>query len=148
MNTFETLTNPITITMDGAPVAKARGRFARGHVFTPQATRDFQYSFGWAAKAVMANRKPFACAVKITALFELPIPASWPERKRGGAITGVIKPTARPDIDNYVKAALDAINGIAVIDDAQIVELTAVKRYGINPKIVLTISPVAEASPP
>jgi Holliday junction resolvase RusA-like endonuclease len=33
-----------------------------------------------------------------------------------------------------VKGALDAINGIVVNDDSQVVEIEAHKRYGIDPK--------------
>ena len=146
MTFAETLGNPITITLDGAPIAKARARFGGGRVFTPEKTRDFQYSFGWTAKAVMANRKPFACAVKITALFELPISVSWSERKRADAITGTLKPSGKPDIDNLTKAVLDSCNAIVFTDDALIVELRATKRYGVNPKTVVTISPAAESS--
>jgi Holliday junction resolvase RusA-like endonuclease len=126
---------------------EARARFGRGHVFTPKTTSDFQYSFGWAAKAQMVGRRPFACAVTIVALFELAIPRSWSERKRAEAITGLILPTAKPDLDNFVKAAIDAINGIVVIDDAQITEIGARKIYGVSPKTIVTIGPLSGESP-
>jgi Holliday junction resolvase RusA-like endonuclease len=131
---------PITITFEGAPVPKGRARFGGGHVFTPKATRGFQYDFGWCAKAAMAGRKPFQCAVKITALFELTIPAARSARARADAVAGLILPTAKPDLDNLVKAAIDACNGIVFADDAQITEIGAEKIYGIAPKTVLTIS--------
>lgn len=37
--------------------------------------------------------------------------------------------TARPDIDNYLKALFDAFNGIVYKDDSQIVQLKASKEY-------------------
>ena len=43
--------------------------------------------------------------------------------------TGVVWPTGRPDTDNITKAALDALNGMVVRDDAQVVEIAATKRY-------------------
>jgi Holliday junction resolvase RusA-like endonuclease len=58
-------------------------------------------------------------------------------------MAGDIRPTSRPDLDNYVKAALDAINGIVIADDALVVELEACKRYGPDPKVVLTVTPLA-----
>ena len=38
--------------------------------------------------------------------------------------------TKKPDADNLAKAILDALNGVAYPDDAQIVKLTVRKRYG------------------
>jgi Holliday junction resolvase RusA-like endonuclease len=48
----------------------------------------------------------------------------------------------RPDADNYVKAALDAINAIVVADDSLVVEIDAVKRYATVPQLVITITPL------
>lgn len=132
-------TTPLTIAMDGPPIAKTRARFGRGHAYTPAQTRSFANDFGWAAKAAMAGRTPFTGAVKIIARFELPIPASWSARKRADAITGEIHPTAKPDLDNFLKAVLDAINGIVVGDDAQVTEIRASKIYSLAPKTILTV---------
>jgi Holliday junction resolvase RusA-like endonuclease len=79
-------------------------------------------------------------------LIELPIPASWSKRKAADAITGHIRPTSRPDVDNYLKAILDAINSIVIADDAQVVEVFAKKKFGIAPKMLATIYPLEAAS--
>jgi Holliday junction resolvase RusA-like endonuclease len=129
--------------MDGVPVSKARARFGCGHVYTPAPTRGFANDLGWSARAAMGGRKPITGAVRITALFELPVPATWTEKRKAAAIVGNIMPISRPDLDNFVKAALDAINGIAIVDDAQVVEISARKIYGVNPKTVVTISPLS-----
>jgi Holliday junction resolvase RusA-like endonuclease len=39
------------------------------------------------------------------------------------------RPTTRPDIDNYAKLVLDALNGFVWADDSQVVKIEAVKRY-------------------
>ena len=36
----------------------------------------------------------------------IPIPKSWPKYKHEQARQGEIKPTGKPDIDNFIKAAL------------------------------------------
>ena len=133
---------PITVIYDVTPQAKGRARFGRGHAYTPQATVDYQHDLGWCAKAGMGGRKPIIGSVKITALFELPVPASWSKARRAAAIAHNVRPTGKPDLDNYIKAALDAINGIVIADDAQGVEINARKVYGINPKVVLTVTPL------
>jgi Holliday junction resolvase RusA-like endonuclease len=79
--------------------------------------------------------------VRIELLIELGVPTSWSERKRAAAISGDIWPAGKPDLDNLAKAGLDACSGILIADDAQIVELRAVKKYG-EPKLVLTVWPL------
>lgn len=130
---------PVTIVFDGPPRAQARARFGRGRAFTAPATRQFQNSFGWQARAAMIGRQPIAGAVALTVRFELKVPRSWSERKRTDAIIGLIPPISRPDLDNFLKAALDACNGIVFADDAHITEISAKKIYGVSPKTVFTI---------
>ena len=73
---------------------------------------------------------------------ELPIPASWSQKKRASVVTGDVLPISRPDLDNYVKSGLDSINEIVIRDDCQIVEVRARKRYSNVPKLVMTIFPL------
>jgi Holliday junction resolvase RusA-like endonuclease len=135
--------NPLTIVIGGAAVPKGRPRMTRrGHTYTPEATRNHERTVGGAARAAMAGRPPITGAVKLAAVFELPIPQSWSERKRGDAITGAVLPAARPDLDNFVKALLDGINGIVVRDDGLITDLHARKRYSVDPKTVVTVTPL------
>lgn len=140
---------PITVVLEGCPRGKERPRFGKGHAYTAPATREFAYDFGWRAKAAMAGRRPLKDAIRIVALFELPIPISWSKRRRADAIARLIRPTGKPDLDNLLKLAIDAINGICVDDDAQIVEISAKKVFGVNPKTVVTIFPYrTEHTPP
>jgi Holliday junction resolvase RusA-like endonuclease len=48
-----------------------------------------------------------------------------------------MRPLTRPDIDNYCKAPLDALNGIVWRDDSQVVELTVSKFYSSRPRLEL-----------
>jgi len=49
-------------------------------------------------------------------------------------------PCVRPDLDNYAKACLDAMNGLCFADDAQVVRLTAQKSYAVEPGWLVTIA--------
>lgn len=138
---------PVTVTIDGTAVAKGRPRVTRrGFCYTPSRTRKYEAHGRLAAQMAMEGRPPIAGPVKLVALVELPVPTSWSRRKTSAAIVGDLRPTTRPDLDNFLKSALDAINGIVIGDDCQIVELEARKKYGVDPKFVLTIVPLAPAS--
>mgnify|MGYP001592175909 FL=1 len=78
---------------------------------------------------------PFVGPVKATICFVFEHPKSY-SAKRKAATTW--KDT-RPDLDNHIKELLDALNGLAYHDDAQIVEIFARKRYGSPSGVTITI---------
>ena len=51
----------------------------------------------------------------------------------------------RPDLDNYVKAFLDASDKILFKDDGQIAAMTAQKLYSLNPRIEIVIERMSDA---
>jgi Holliday junction resolvase RusA-like endonuclease len=134
---------PVTVVVDGVAVAKGRPRFVRktGVAFTPAHVRKYESAARFAASVAMDGRPPLSGPVRLELLIVLPIPTSWSRKRRLAAIGGLIHPTSRPDLDNYIKLC-DALNAIVVIDDSQIVEVRARKRYGEAPKLVATIFPL------
>ena len=138
--------DPVTVIIAGPPVAKARPRATRrGFVYTPAHTRKYEAHGRLAAQIAMDGRPPIDVPVRIELLVELPVPALWSRRKTADAITGHIRPTSRPDVDNFLKAFLDAISTIVVADDGQVVEVYAKKKFSVAPKIA-TIFPL-DATP-
>lgn len=105
---------------DVTPLAKGRPRFTRqGRCYTPAATRSFEERLKQAA--IFSWRKaPLTGPLALKVTFSFPRPKSV---KRP-------YPVSRPDLDNYLKAALDALNGVLWVDDAQMVDILARKRYG------------------
>jgi Holliday junction resolvase RusA-like endonuclease len=109
----------ITVPVRGPAAPKRRPRFTRtGFIYSPAKTRKYEAHGRLAAQLVMGDRPPLSGAVCLAALVELPIPASWSKRRTAAAIVGGIRPTSRPDVDNFLKSAMDAINGIVVADDS------------------------------
>lgn len=122
------------------PVAKARPRVTmRGgyaRAYTPKKSADFEKLVASLCPATEPMTGPLHLSIK----FMLPIPKSWSKAKQRAAESGEIMPTSRPDIDNYVKAIMDSLNGIAYADDSQIVSLNAQKVYSAEPGIDIIVA--------
>lgn len=76
--------------------------------------------------------------VRIQAVYGIPQSATNADRTR--MATGQKRPTKKPDCDNIEKVIMDALNGIAWHDDAQVVDIKTVKVYGEKPCVDVKIS--------
>ena len=54
-------------------------------------------------------------------------------------MTGVHRPIVKPDLDNYTKSILDALNGLIWDDDAKIVHMELDKFYSEQPRIEIEV---------
>lgn len=116
---FEVMTEPIPL---------ARPRVVRGHAYLPSRSRDYKQILQQAASYVMRNWQPLTgelfCRLNFYRKFNT-------SSRRFG------------DIDNHVKAILDALNGIVFVDDAQIISILANKHTDRSePRIEIEISTV------
>lgn len=105
----------------GRPRAAVRGKFVS--FYTPKKTVEFEKKVRMAAlqylKRGLPKFKPVNGQVLMTLNFFF---------KRAKTVTGTPH-TARPDLDNLVKAVLDGLNGVLFEDDSQVFMLVASKRY-------------------
>jgi Holliday junction resolvase RusA-like endonuclease len=101
------------------PVPKGRPRFSRGKVYTPPKTKEFEKLVRKMASEQYRNG-PLRDAVSMTVVFIIKKPKSVKREY----------PTVKSDLDNYIKSLCDALNGIAFVDDSQIIEINASKKYG------------------
>lgn len=133
----------VEIIVAGKPLAKGRVRFVRatGRAFTPERTVNYEGRLAAEAAVMMAGRPPVEGPVAVRLEVWLPIPASWSNKRQFEADIGLSRPTGKPDVDNYVKI-LDACNHIVWIDDSQVVELTAFKRFSHNPYLKITVDSI------
>jgi len=126
----------------GEPVGKGRPRFARqgGFVktYTPKKTANWEQEIAQAAKQAMGSQEPLDTPVALSVRVYKTIPVSWSKAKRQQAESNAMKPIGKPDLDNYIKAIMDAGNGILWVDDSQVCELHSVKSYG-SPRIEVTV---------
>jgi Holliday junction resolvase RusA-like endonuclease len=129
----------VVFTVPGAPASKGRPRFDRrtGRAYTPETTVTAENWIRWHATQEVED--PFTGALVVVIAAHFPIPKSWPKSKKADAANGYLRPTTGKDADNIAKACCDAMNGVAYIDDAQIVELHVTKRYSDEPSTIITI---------
>lgn len=142
------MTEPVTISLLGAPVAWARARLGKQNVhYTPTPQRNCAAALRIAAHNAMQGRKPFTGPIVMSLRAEFPIPTSWPKREQQAALLQKILPSKRPDLSNIAKLIEDALNTVVYRDDALIVRYdTLEKIYSDEPKIVVTIREIGEAS--
>ena len=135
----------IDIFVRGEPVAWDRAGRAKGWSYTPAKQREAMRTLQWEARRVMALQKPLEGPLSATMIFEYNWPASMSKRLRTSP-EGLWK-KSRPDLDNLVKLVCDALNTIVWLDDAQIVLLTAIKRYGDIPSVSIIVGSTCYSSP-
>lgn len=134
----------IVIEVIGKPVPKGRPRLAMGvhtvFAYTPLKTRLYESVLHEEAKIQMGNAKPCTgyCAVRVMVTLEPP--PSWSRARKEDALARRIRPTSRPDLDNYIKIACDALNGVVFKDDSQITAITATKSYGSPARIRIEVA--------
>ena len=128
-----------TITINNVAQPKKRPRFSRktGRIYTPTSTQKWEYEVREAASRAIPG--PITGPVEVEMLFIFPRPKNriWKRKPMPREWK-----TTRGDIDNYIKAVLDGLNGIAFKDDAQIVSLSAQKVIAAGdeiPRVIIHI---------
>ena len=117
--------------VEGNPQGKARPRFSHrtGTVYTPSKTAKYEKQIRKAFIAAGGKIIPADCYVSVAVNAYFHIPKSYTKGKRLACIHNVNRPAKKPDIDNTLKAVLDALNGVAYEDDRQVVEAICRKYY-------------------
>ena len=129
------------LTIPGEPVAKGRPRVCKWGTYTPIKTVNYETlvkelfimeHFGKMLEGQIA--------MTVTAYFGIPKSAS--KRVRADMLSGIARPTKKPDVDNLIKIIADALNGLAYNDDSQIVLAIIEKWYSDIPRVEITIEEV------
>ena len=132
----------IAIFIPGPPVGFARTRRSKsGHLFTPEKQRDYAEAIGNIAASRMEG-EPYSGPVLMQLRATYSVPESWPQKKKDAARWK----TSKPDCDNIVKLAKDAMTKIVYRDDAQVVKVVAEKVYGQPEGLTITVQPIVETA--
>ena len=129
--------NELVAVIHITPTAKARAKAmtVKGHSFkyTPKKTRDAEKEIRFAIREKVVADGPFTAGIPLSlfAVFYLVKPKSQSKK--------ITLPVKRPDLDNYLKLLLDALNQYAIPDDSQIVDIDAHKKYDSTARIELRV---------
>lgn len=134
----------VIFTVPGEPQGKARARTCGGHTYTPEKTvlyenlikTEYARQCGNRKFATLSDGTAQPVAVRIEAVYG--IPKSYSKKKRERALNGELAPTKKPDADNIAKVVCDALNGVAYVDDTQVIDLRVFKRFG-EPCVTISI---------
>ncbi len=126
----------------GKPQGKARARTTKFGTYTPGETVLYENLIKVCYRQVSDYISDKPLHITIDAVFE-PV-KSVSKAQREAMLSGLIKPTKKPDIDNIAKVVLDALNGVAYRDDTQVIELDLIKSYGPFAKLNVIVREVTE----
>ncbi|MFT9452382.1 RusA family crossover junction endodeoxyribonuclease [Liquorilactobacillus ghanensis] len=114
-------------------------RYGKGiRLYDPKKVVAFKQNLGYAAKFKFKH-EPIAKPIRIEIKFFRALQKSLTKNERARRLSHVHRPIVKPDLDNYIKSTLDALNGIIWVDDNLIVDLNAHKYYSDNPRIELEV---------
>lgn len=123
----------VSFRVPGTPIPKGSARSyvsKRGKLSTVQSNRDklvpWEAAVAWRAKA--AGLRPHVEPCSIALVFTMPRPKGH-YGARGMRPSAPQSHTTKPDLDKLIRAVLDALTGIAWMDDSQVLEISASKRY-------------------
>lgn len=127
----------------GKVVAKERPRMGKnGHVYTPKETREYETLIRDKAREAMKEQglTQFAAEVCVHLTIHDKIDPALPDWVKRIAEAGYIHKTDGGDIDNKLKAVLDALNKVVYADDRQVIQSFKVRKYSPFEGFDLTIT--------
>lgn len=131
-----------SFTIPGKVQAKQRPRFNGKFAYTQRETVAYE---NWVKTCYLEKykgqkllEKPLK--VKIIAYYD--IPKSTSKKKQKMMLDNEIFPTIKPDADNIAKSILDSLNGIAYLDDKQVVKLIVEKYYATIANVAVMIEEI------
>lgn len=135
----------LQFTVLGRPRGKGRPRFGNGRTYTDKQTLEYERLIATRAGEAMRYwpEGVVSTPVSVRIVVYKGIPASWSKTRRQRAMMGGEIP-GKPDLDNVAKAVLDALNGVAYVDDVQVVKLAVSKHYSDEPRIEVSVREMLE----
>jgi len=117
--------------VEGVPIQQGSMRYVgNGRMIHNKAVELAAWRANIANAAKLAGCTPILDPIEITMKFRVKRPKSV---KRD-------YPTVAPDLDKYIRGALDGLTGVAYHDDSQVIDIKAQKVYSEAPGVDIEIS--------
>lgn len=113
------------ITFEVNPCPASRPRVTRWSTYYPKRYTKFKKDMQALTSEMETTLSKNLLSVHVD--FYIKMPKSWSKKKTEKLANTYCSNNS--DIDNYIKAILDALNGVLFIDDRQVVEIFARKIY-------------------
>jgi crossover junction endodeoxyribonuclease RusA len=123
----------ITFSVNGKPIQQGSMKVINGHVLHAKGSELIYWRSAIALEASRHISKMYEGAIRLEIGFRMEKPKSV---KR-------TYPTKPPDLDKLVRSVLDALSGVAYVDDGQVTEIAANKAYGVA-GVDITVIPLEE----
>ena len=125
----------------GKVVGKGRPRINTntGITYTPTTTKDYETLIQQYFLIKYPRYRPIENRIKVEIVAYIGIPKSTPKKSIESMLDGTISPTKKPDIDNIVKAILDALNKFAYNDDNLVCKIDVEKKYSLEEKVYIKV---------
>lgn len=131
-------------TVPGGPKGKQRHRTtSNGRTFTPSQTVNYENLVIMCFKQKYHDAPPLTGELCFNMVSYFPIPKSTSKKKHAEMLARKIRPTKKPDFDNMLKIASDALNKIAFDDDKQVVESHYYAYYSDRARTEITIKEIS-----
>jgi Holliday junction resolvase RusA-like endonuclease len=110
----------IAFKVEGKPIQQGSMRAFNNRIVHNKSVELMAWRSLVGQAAVRAGCTPIDGAITITLRFRYERPKTVSRRL----------PTVPPDLDKQIRSILDALTGVAYVDDSQVVSITATKEYG------------------
>lgn len=135
----------ISFSVPGKPRGQGRPRFGNGRAYKKGEDVAYEAEIAKAAKdaaaeagiALPVTDDERGVSLRVDAYF--PVPSSKPKWWKAAALGDRIRPEVKPDLDNVIKAVMDALNGVAWGDDSHVTCLWAAKAYSSQPRLSVAL---------
>lgn len=133
------------ITVYGKPQGKGRPRYTTraGHAvaYTPASTKAYEAQIRQAWEE-QDGRDYGSAALALILTAYYPPPSRARKAEREAMLAGKVPVRDKPDLDNIIKAVMDALNGRAYADDRQVTHISAARAYSSDPRVEIDLIPI------
>ena len=107
----------LNFSIPGNPIAKMRPRFSKWGTYDPQSLQKREMQLHLHVEMLQKHvLKPLEDEIYVSMRFYMPIPNSWSQKRKKSMIGK--NHCKKPDLDNFAKMYLDAMNTIVFKDNS------------------------------